>query len=202
MTRFDPEQPIVLASQSPRRQQLLRAVGIPFEVVPPRYEEPAPADWPLDAVSYVESVSYFKAHSVGSEFPDRLILGADTAVALHNRLFGKPADRDDARRILTALSGTTHEVITGVTVYHPARRRGIIAHAVTRVKMRSMSQQELEAYLDSGNWQGKAGAYGIQDQGDPFVTVVEGGFDNVVGLPTKLVCDLLSDLGMLIPPQR
>lgn len=186
---------IVLASQSPRRAQLLREAGIAFEVVPPGYEEPAPEDWTLDAVSYVESASYFKARSLADQFPDRIILGADTAVRVGDQLFGKPADREDARRILTTLGGTTHEVITGVTAYHPARQAGRIAHAVTRVRMRAMSNDELDTYLASGQWAGKAGAYGIQDRGDAFVTLVEGDFDNVVGLPVRLVREMLRAFG-------
>ncbi len=191
----DHPSPIVLASQSPRRAQLLREAGIPFDAIRPRYEEPAPEDWPFDAVSYVESASYFKAKSVADDFPERIILGADTTVSLDGRLFGKANDRDDARRILTTLGGTTHEVITGVTAYHPLARAGRIAHAVTRVKMRAMTDSELETYLDSRQWEGKAGAYGIQDQGDAFVSLIEGDFDNVVGLPVRLVREMLHTCG-------
>ena len=202
MNEPKPLQPIILASQSPRRSQLLRKAGIVFEAVTPSYEEPDPSDWPMDAVSYVESISYFKARSVASEYPNRLILAADTTVAVKGKLFGKPTDVQDARRILTSLFGTTHEVITGVTMYHPIGKRGLIRHAVTQASMRPMRDEELESYLTGGQWKGKAGAYGIQDHGDAFVTLIEGDFDNVVGLPVQLVLDMLAEFNIATSPMN
>jgi septum formation protein len=120
-------------------------------------------------------------------------------VALDGRLFGKPADRNDARRILESLTGVTQDVITGITIYEASTGRRVIDHAVTKVTMREMSEAELEAYLDSGEWAGKAGAYGIQGQADRFVTHTEGSFSNVVGLPVEQVVEWLSTFG--IEPQ-
>ncbi|HSW46717.1 MAG TPA: Maf family protein [Phycisphaerae bacterium] len=190
------ERKIVLASQSPRRRELLRDAGIEFETVPPRYDEPDPASWPSDPICYVETVSIAKARSVAEDHPDRVILGADTVVALENRMFGKPMDETDARRILCGLFGTTHRVITGVALHEPAGGRQIIRHATTRCRMRPMSPAELDEYLRGGAWEGKAGAYGIQDEGDEFVTIVEGSFSNVVGLPIELVVEMLADFGV------
>jgi septum formation protein len=190
------QEPIVLASQSPRRKQLLREAGIAFEVVSPRYEEPDPTTWPSDPISYVESVSFAKARSISDSYPDRIILAADTTVALGNRMFGKPVDAADASRILGSLVGTTHRVITGVVLYQPTSGRRIFGHAMTLCRMRPMSQEQFDAYIRSGGWQGKAGAYGIQDGGDVFVELEEGSFSNVVGLPIDMVLEMLADFGI------
>ncbi|HOW70221.1 MAG TPA: Maf family protein [Phycisphaerae bacterium] len=191
---------LVLASKSPRRLQLLREAGISFEAVAPQFEEPDPAGWLGGPEFYAESTSYGKASSVIGDHADCVVLGADTVVALNEQILGKPTNRDDARRILDTLSGSTHEVITGITILSPADYREITRHAVTQVTMRRMSDFEIEAYLAGGQWEGKAGAYGIQDDGDPFVTLVDGSFSNVVGLPMELVLELLAEVG--IKPAR
>ena len=188
--------PFILDSQSPRRKDLLREAGIAFEAVSPRYEEPDPASWPLGPIRYVEHVSFAKARSISDGHRDRVILAADTTVAVGNRMFGKAADAADARRILCGLFGTTHRVITGVVLYHPASGRRVIRHATTVCRMRPMKPEELDAYIRGGQWEGKAGAYGIQDEGDAFVTVEDGSFSNVVGLPIELVLETLADFGV------
>lgn len=182
---------IILASQSPRRAALLRDAGIAFEVAAPKYEEPATAWGHSSPAEFAESASYYKAASVADDHPDRIILGADTVVAYGGEIFGKPADEADARRILSTLAGTMQDVITGVTLLHPAGDKRLIRHDVTRVIMRPMSEAELAEYLASGDWQGKAGAYGIQDSGDHFIERIEGSFSNVVGLPIELVREML-----------
>lgn len=184
-------QPIILASQSPRRSDLLAEAGIAFEAVNPRYEEPSTDGLHVNPAAFAQSASYYKAASLADDYPDRFILGADTVVAVGNRLFGKPADINDARDILTALMGVTQQVITGVTLLHPASDRRLIAHDVTDVTMRRMSSEELDAYLAGGDWQGKAGAYGIQGEADRFVEKCEGSYSNVVGLPIELVKRML-----------
>lgn len=184
---------IVLASQSQRRAELLREAGIAFEVAAPRFEEPVIEEAHVSPWKLAESLSYFKARSVADAYPDRIVLGADTVVAVGQRVFGKPVDADDARRILAALLGTTQEVITGVTLYRAADERRLIRHAVTRVTMRPMTPDELDAYLAGGDWAGKAGAYGIQGEADRFVTRLEGSRSNVVGLPIELVRQMLAE---------
>lgn len=186
---------IVLASQSPRRSQLLREAGIAFDVVSPTYEEPDPSTWESDPISYVEMVSLEKARSVAARFNDRLIVGADTTVAVGGHMFGKPADEADARRILSSLAGTTHQVITGVAIVQPETGGQSVRHAVTSCRMRPMTKHELDDYISGRGWEGKAGAYGIQDEGDEFVTLVEGSFSNVVGLPVELVIEMLAAFG-------
>ncbi|GMU23591.1 MAG: Maf-like protein [Phycisphaerae bacterium] len=189
-------QPIILASRSPRRALLLSEAGIEFEVVVPECEEPLPEDWLGSPCAYAESTSYLKARAVADAHFDRVILAADTVVAIRNRLFGKAADAEDARRILGELLGTTQSVITGVTIYAPATGKRLIRHAETFVTMRRMSEEELDAYIASGGWQGKAGAYGIQDAGDRFIEQTRGSFSNVVGLPMELTLGMLKDFGV------
>jgi septum formation protein len=125
-----------------------------------------------------------------------LILAGDTIVSLSGRVFGKPLDREDARSILFALAGTTHHVITGVTLLDASSGDRLVRCDTTAVTMRPISDGELEAYLDTGVWQGKAGAYGIQDRGDPFVERIDGSFTNVVGLPMELVTRMLAECGI------
>jgi len=173
--------------------ELLRAAGVAFQAVPPRYEEPDPIEFRYNPAEFAQAASYFKARSVADDYPDRLILAADTIVALNGQIYGKPVDARDARRILAVLAGTTQEVITGVTLYEPAAGRRLIRHGVTRVTMRPISESELDAYIASGQWQGKAGGYGIQDSDDPFVQTTEGSLSNVVGLPVELVMEMLAE---------
>jgi len=170
----------------------MREAGIPFEPVAPKYCEPPAEHWQGCPAELAESLSYYKAASLADDFPDHIILGADTVVALNDQINGKPQDALDARRTLSDLMGTTQDVITGVTLCHHATGRRLIRHAVTKVTMRPMAPDELDAYIAGGDWEGKAGAYGIQDTGDQFITGVEGSFSNVVGLPIELVREMLS----------
>ncbi|MFQ5423718.1 MAG: Maf family protein [Phycisphaerae bacterium] len=178
---------LVLASSSRRRSALLREAGYRFEIAAPAVDEPVTTDPTIAPASHAESLAYFKASSVAGACPDRTILGADTIAVVDGEIIGKPADRDDARRILRRLSKTTHVVITGVAVIHPKRARRLIQHDVSRLRVRALSDSEIEAYLDTGTWEGKAGAYGVQDRGDRFVERIEGSFSNVVGLPMELL---------------
>jgi septum formation protein len=195
MKQGAPRVPILLASQSPRRSALLAGAGIAFEAVCPRGDEPLTGGVVDDPARFAEQVSLHKARSVADDYPDRIILGADTVVALGNELFGKPADEPDARRILSALLGTTQQVITGVTLLHPASGRCLVRHAVTHVTMRRMTLAEFEAYITGGDWEGKAGAYGIQGEADRFIERCEGSYTNVVGLPVELVQAMLLEFG-------
>jgi septum formation protein len=186
------QRPLVLASQSPRRQALLAEAGIAFEAVAPKYEEPATPGRHASPAAVAESLSYFKAASLADDYPDRIILGADTVVAVGDEIFGKPENVADARRILSALLGATQQVITGVTLLHRDGQRRFTCHDVTHVTMRRMSDEEFEAYLAGGDWEGKAGAYGIQGAADRFIERCEGSYTNVVGLPVELVTRMLA----------
>jgi septum formation protein len=191
---------VILASQSPRRVELLREAGIDFEAVSPTEPEPDAAAWPFSPEEFAQSAAYHKARNVAERYPDRVILAADTIVALDGKIFGKPTDREDARRILSALAGVTQDVITGVAMLSPTAKRRSIEYDLTRVTMRPMTPEQIEAYLDSGEWEGKAGAYAIQGRADKFVERVAGSFSNVVGLPVELVIRLLAEFG--VTPHR
>jgi septum formation protein len=187
-----PPQPdrLILASASLRRFELLRRAGFQFKVVYPPLEEPVKRHSRVAPASYAESLAFFKARSIADQHSTATILAADTITVLGDEIFGKPADRADADRILRALSGTVHSVFTGVTLLHPRSERRLINHAVSRVRVRPLSDAMINAYLDEGQWQGKAGAYGIQDEGDPFVEKIEGSFTNIVGLPMELLAQM------------
>jgi len=187
---IQPLAPLVLASASPRRRALLEALGLVFEVHPCPLREPAAPPPGVAAGAWAESLAYFKALAVARAFPRELVLGADTLVVCAGETLGKPRDLPDARRMLAAQAGRPSLVITGVALVLASRGARRLGRAVTRVWMRD-APAEREEYLRSGDWVGKAGAYGVQDVGDRLVERIEGDFDNVVGLPGALVAQLL-----------
>lgn len=187
---------LILASASPRRRELLREYGYVFRVVPPAGEETDARTLDLTPTSRAECISLEKAECAARRVNEGFVLAGDTIAALDGRVFGKPTDRDDARTILSALAGTTHQVITGVTLLDAATGRREVRHEITAVTMKPLSPEEVEAYLDTGAWEGKAGAYGIQDRGDAFVQRIEGSFTNVVGFPMELIVRMLGAWGI------
>ena len=184
--------PLTLASASPRRAQLLREAGYAFTVVPAPHHEPELTGSGLPPAKQAQAASYFKARSTSEVVGTGLVLGADTVATLRGRVFGKPRDAAHAHSILTALSGTAHEVITGVTLLSLDGHDRWIACAVSQVFMRRLTDSQLETYLRSRAWEGKAGAYGLQDKDDPFVNRISGSYSNILGLPLELVARMLS----------
>ena len=181
---------LFLASSSPRRQELLTEAGIRFELVAPG-PEPVGAGSPRDRA---EQRAREKAR--GARPPcDGLVLGVDTVVALDGREFGKPRDRGHAAAMLRRLAGREHEVISAHCLFDPGRETCFEEAAVARVRWAGLSDAELEAYLDLEDWADKAGAYGIQSAAQPFVTLVAGAFDTVVGLHVEALRRLLEDAG-------
>ena len=195
MARQETSNILILASSSPRRRQLLAQAGVPFQAVVPPLAEPHEGLTELDPVEQAEALAHFKARSVAAAQPGATVLAADTLVAVGQEVLGKPADAHDARRMLAALSGTRHKVITGVAIIEPGGKRTIDSE-VTYVTMRRMTDLEIEAYIDSREWIGKAGGYAIQLSADRYVEKVEGSFTNVVGLPMELVMRLLTRLSL------
>lgn len=189
---------LVLASASPRRADLLRQAGLDFEVLAADVDESF--DPARDAEEVARELALRKARAVadglGAE-PAR-VLGGDTLVVLDGpRFLGKPSGEDEARAMLEALSASTHRVVTGVAVVAtgPDGPREEAAAEVTWVTMRAITPAEVDGYLASGEWRGKAGGYAIQETADRFVTGLDGGgFDNVVGLPVALTLELLARL--------
>lgn len=196
---MDASPTLVLASASPRRRELLLEAGYDFEVHPADVDEGAlpPGILPADAAVLL---SKRKADALGTRFPDRVILAADTVVAFGDQMLGKPLDAAHARRMLRLLAGTTHVVITGVAVLHRLANLEKTARSMSAVRMRPLTETEIAAYVATNQWQGKAGGYGIQDR-DPFVRKVSGDYTNVVGLPMKLVRRLLDEAGVRPRPR-
>lgn len=183
--------PIVLASASPRRHVLLKRLVQDFEIRPSDAEEMVDDTRPPEEVARANAQA--KARDVAAGLEEGTVIGADTVVAAADGgLVGKPVDRKDAVAILRRLSGSRHRVITGVCVLEVAPGRLDVRAAETWVTMKKMSEQEIADYVASGEADGKAGAYAIQETGDRFVTHLEGSMSNVVGLPLELLDEMLS----------
>lgn len=183
--------PFVLASASPRRQELLEKAGYRFRVVPSEVDEAAVNAAGLEAREVAERLALAKAEDVARRLPDDLVLGADTVVDWRGQVIGKPADAADAERITRMLFSEPHRVITGVALVR--LRRGVrqVIADVTTVYPARLTEEQIAEHIRSGNWQGKAGAYGIQETGDTFVDHIEGSFTNVMGLPMERIDELL-----------
>ena len=187
--------PLILASASPRRRQLLTEAGYAFEVDPSHIDEPEP-DPKTIVTDYVAWLAWRKAASVAARRKEGLILGADTACAVGGEILNKPVDRDDAERMIRLQEGREIEVVTGFCLYRAERGDWVGAVEVSVCVCRHLTDQERLEHLDSGLWEGKAGAYGVQDN-DPFVTVVRGSWSNVVGLPMERLAMLLAEFPRL-----
>jgi len=184
----------ILASGSPRRRELLQNARFEFEVVPSTVpEQGMPGETPE---ALVRRLAVAKASQVAASVPrGGLVLGADTVVVVEAEVLGKPADAEDAARMLRRLSGRSHRVLTGVCVVKaPDHIHGVV-HASTEVWFRNLDEPEIRAYAASGEPMDKAGAYAIQGIASRFVTRIEGSYSNVVGLPVSLVDRLLSPFG-------
>jgi len=185
---------LILASASPRRRELLRQAGFTFEVVAPEVDETYPGG--EDPAAFAERLALAKAAQIAQRFTakdDVVVLGADTVVVADGEVLGKPVSADDARAMLRKLSGIAHRVITGVALAAPGAARRAVGHEVTRVFFRPLTEEEISAYVATGEPLDKAGAYAAQGRAARFVTRVEGCYFNVVGLPVALVDRLLRD---------
>lgn len=184
---------IILASKSPRRAEILRAVDWPFEAVAAGVDETRTGD--EDAVGYVQRLALEKAETVAGrlaakESPGKLVLGADTVVVVSGEILGQPLDREDARRMLTRLSGKWHEVLTGVALVRVGHSAGKVGHETTRVRFAELNDKEIDWYVATGEPMDKAGAYAVQGRAALFIKEIEGDYFNIVGLPIRLVYEL------------
>lgn len=182
---------LVLASASPRRQELLRNAGITFEVQPSNIREDAQPGEP--AKDCAERLAREKALEVASRFPNDTVLGADTVVVVDGEMLGKPADPADAVRMLRLLSGRDHHVITGVCLV--ADGQSFVASETTLVTVNKITDQEIVDYVATGEPMDKAGAYAIQGIASRWIPRIEGDYCNVVGLPLALVFRMLREIG-------
>jgi septum formation protein len=188
---------LLLATSSPRRIEILTRSGLPFEAVASGIDE-RPLR-PLGPLRFVTWAARAKAEAVAAKAPGRIVVAADTEVVLHGRIFGKPKDRAQAAEFLHALSGRTHQVYTAIHVVDG--RSGRRAHGLSRtqVTMRELSAREIGAYVRTGEPQDKAGAYAIQGKGRRLIRSIRGPYDNVVGMPMRLLTRLLAECGVPVP---
>lgn len=180
----------ILASESPRRIALLRSAGFSFQIVPPSIEESRSEFFTPAELTLFNA--FQKATAIANRYPDELVLAADTIVALGPKVFGKPSDLEDARRMLAQLVGKSHDVITGIAIVHAKRNRLISRTVRTGVKFRALSATEIEEYLKIAQSLDKAGAYAAQDSPGLIIEKIDGSFSNVVGLPMEVVTALLA----------
>jgi septum formation protein len=192
--------PLILASSSPRRLALLRQVGVePSAIEGPEVDEtPRPRELPR---AHAGRLAAAKTDAVAGRQPDadRFVLGADTVVACGRRILPKATDAAVAERCLKLLSGRRHRVYTGVMILAPGGRRAARV-VMTAVRFKRLASDELDAYLASGEWRGKAGGYAIQGRAEAFILAINGSWSNVVGLPLAVTVDLLRGLGWRFAP--
>lgn len=181
---------IVLASASPRRAEILRTVGWPFEVLPVHIDESRKTN--EAAADYVRRLAREKAEAAAARRTNGIIIGADTTVVLDEHVLEKPLDREDARRMLGLLNNRWHQVLTGVAIVETANGQTKVAHETTEVKFAAMSEADIDWYADTHEPMDKAGAYAIQGLGARFIEGIRGDYFNVVGLPVRLLYELIS----------
>jgi len=186
---------LVLASTSPRRRQLLAMLGTRFELESPSVDESA-FDDAASPDRLVMRLAEAKARDVAARRPHDVVVGADTVVVLDGQILGKPRDREEARRMLTRLSGRTHQVWTGVAVVHLVAGRVAVEAERTDVTFRALSADEVDRYVHLGEGMDKAGAYAVQGVGAVFVERLEGCYFNVVGLPLARLHRMLEGFGL------
>ncbi len=181
-----PRIPVILASQSPRRIELLKTIIKNFRVVPSKIDEVCDID--LSPEENAMLLGQKKATWVAKHHPRNLVIGADTMVVLENKIIGKPTDAENARQILKQLSGQEHKVITGVAVVHS---KIFSAVSISHVRIKVLNTREINSYVESGEPMDKAGAYAIQGEGSFLIKSYSGSYSNIIGLPMGLLKDLL-----------
>lgn len=187
---------IILASASPRRKDLLEQLGLRFSIKSSSVEEKLPEE--LDPGQLAEGLARLKARDIAASLSSGLVIGADTIVVSGSTILGKPAGPEEAAVMLRGLSGKEHQVITGLALVDAGTGRERLAHEVTSVWFRDLEEEEIAAYIASGEPLDKAGAYAIQGLGAIFVTRIEGCYSNVVGLPLTRLCTILREFGIRV----
>ena len=186
--------PVILASASPRRRQLMSDAGYEFTVVLPEVDESAFAAEKADPVEYAKRLALAKAKSVARKYPASFVIGADTIVDFQGRIIGKAADAKEAEQITGKLFSAPHKVITGVAIVRLSDGTELLQSDSTTVYPRKMTPGQIAEHVKGGSWRDKAGAYAIQETGDEFVEKIEGSLTNVMGLPMELLESLLAGL--------
>ena len=189
---------LILASKSPRRYDLLKQMGLDFDVIPSRIEEDIVSEEPPE--QHVIRLAKAKALEVGSQYPDRWVIAADTIVYINGSILGKPKNREEALEMLRRLSGQEHWVLTGFSVHHLAKGKGDQEAIQTAVKVKTLSPVEMEWYIQTGEPFDKAGGYAIQGIGSFMIESIRGSYTNVVGLPLCELIQMLERLGAITFP--
>jgi septum formation protein len=192
---------IILASQSPRRSELLSKMGVEFTIQPSSFDEKL--DEQKEAAQVAQELALGKAEAVAEQFPDAYVIGSDTVVAVNGRQMEKPRDIYDAREMLTALAGKESTVSSGIAIINKSLGIQLSQVDITKVYFYADDDgitQKREAYLASGDWSDKAGGYGIQSGAAPIIQCIDGHYDTIVGLPTNLLAEMLSGLGITAAP--
>lgn len=190
------KQQFILASSSPRRKALLRQIGLDFKIVPSRYEEDMKLK--LDNKNLAKTLAYGKAKEVAGRVKSGIIIGSDTFIVFKGKRIGKPKNAKDARKILKMISGKTLIIYSGIAIIDKYQNKKITDHEITEVKMKKMTDSEIERYIQTGETLDKAGAFGIQEKGVKFVEKINGCYSNVVGLPIYKLYINLQKLGIKI----
>ena len=189
---------IILASQSPRRKDLLQKMGVTFSVIPSQFEENLDHSRPVDEVAI--ELALGKAREVSKKHPKAIVIGADTIVLIDGKQLGKPKDEAEARATLHNLAGRTNIVCTGMAVLCQELNLETTCAVSSNVFFKPANDTAIETYLASGDWYDKAGSYGIQSGAAPLVEYVEGEYDAVLGLPTRALADQLYQMGVSCQP--
>lgn len=187
--------PLILASASPRRVELLQSLEIDFEVIPSEATELHDHSMPVGELCELNAVR--KAEFLARRFPDRWVLGADTLVTRGGKVFGKPGNLAEAEQMLAELQGRVHQVITGVSLQKIGAGVAQQFHEVTEVRFKSLTREEIREYMGRVHVLDKAGAYAIQEHGEMIVEGISGSYSNVVGLPLEMVRSRLEEIGIL-----
>lgn len=185
---------IILASQSPRRKELLAAMGLQFEAIPSNFDELLDSSR-LPAI-VAQELAIGKANAVAEQYPDALVIGSDTIVSVDGEQLAKPNDIDEARRMLQSMAGRGSLVTTGVVALHRANGIALSGAEETLVVFKPYDVQAVDAYLATGDYADKAGGYGIQSGAAPLIDCIEGDYDTIIGLPTRLLASFLNQCGV------
>lgn len=180
---------LVLASASPRREEILKKLNLKFTIVPSKINEEEFTE--SDPVELVKKLALKKAKSVSELVEEAIVIAADTVVVYDNQILGKPKDEEDAKKMLNTLSSNQHQVITGISVVNSQTGENFVDHNITDVKMMSMTENEINNYVETGEPMDKAGSYAIQGYGGLFVEEIKGSYHSVVGLPIHQLAKLL-----------
>jgi septum formation protein len=193
---------LVLASASPRRQELIAILGLPVQIIPSRVQEDTPDHWSPSQI--VEGLSKRKADAVKDKLSEStdfssIVVGSDTIVVLNGKVMGKPRDASEAEQMLQELAGEVHEVYTGITCIRISDAKTVTSHRVTKVRMRNLTSTQISRYVSTGESMDMAGAYGIQGIGSLLIESIDGCYFNVVGLPLSLLAVILEQFDITIP---